>query len=107
MIALTIKNAGDKGVGVFARKDFVKGEPIYHEMNNKSISMISLTNHSCNPNCNISLLMVTAKRDIKKGEEITINYYSVGFFQQPMHFACKCRSEGCMGHITIHGKEEQ
>jgi SET domain-containing protein len=101
MIPLTIKPAGGKGVGVFARRDFNKGEFVYHEMNNRDISLISLTNHSCEPNCDIRLLMVVARRNIKKGEELTINYRQVGFAQQPQDFDCQCGSPYCVGRITI------
>ena len=66
---------------------------------------ISKVNHSCDPNCGISVNETGAHdfvaiRDIIANEEITFDYamrnYGVGFFPKQ----CGCGSKGCRGKIT-------
>lgn len=66
---------------------------------------ISKVNHSCDPNCGISVNETGAHdfvafRDIIAGEEITFDYamrnYGIGYF--PKH--CGCGSKECRGKIT-------
>jgi SET domain-containing protein len=58
-------------------------------------------NHSCDPNCETDIIRghiwIIAKRDIKKGEEITYNY-GYGFDEYEDH-QCLCGSHRCMGYI--------
>ncbi len=106
--ALTIKNTPDKGRGVFAEKDFKKGEivevcpvvVITEEEYNKLADTIfayylypwkgetsalvlgygSVYNHSYSPNIDwdqdfkSKSFLYTALEDIKKGDELTVNY---------------------------------
>jgi len=56
-------------------------------------------NHSCDANTAYKGLNVYALRDIKKGEELTLNYAL--FLDEHMEpFMCTCGSENCRGYIT-------
>ncbi len=56
-------------------------------------------NHSCDANTAYKGLNVYATRDIKKGEELTLNYAL--FLDEHMEpFMCTCGSENCRGQIT-------
>ncbi len=56
-------------------------------------------NHSCEPNTTYEGLNVIALRDIKKGEELTLNYAS--FLDEHMEpFKCQCGSPKCCGLVT-------
>lgn len=66
---------------------------------------ISKVNHSCDPNCGISVNETGAHdfvaiREIIAGEEITFDYamrnYGIGYF--PKH--CGCGAKECRGEIT-------
>ncbi|MEK6536738.1 MAG: SET domain-containing protein-lysine N-methyltransferase, partial [Actinomycetota bacterium] len=66
---------------------------------------ISKVNHSCDPNCGISVNETgahdfVAMRDIIVNEEITFDYamrnYGVNYFPKQ----CMCGSKGCRGKIT-------
>lgn len=60
-------------------------------------------NHSCNPNCIIEIederIWIYAKRDIKKGEELTFSYEFDVDEGYPDH-VCKCGTENCVGYIV-------
>jgi D-alanine-D-alanine ligase-like ATP-grasp enzyme len=56
-------------------------------------------NHSCNANTGYSGLNVVALSNIKKGEELTLNYAS--FLDETMEpFNCRCGAPNCRGLIT-------
>jgi D-alanine-D-alanine ligase-like ATP-grasp enzyme len=56
-------------------------------------------NHSCDPNTAYDGLDVKSTRDIKKGEELTLDYSS--FLDEHMQpFQCKCGTASCRGLIT-------
>jgi len=56
-------------------------------------------NHSCDPNGWLDGLNVIARRDIKKGEQITMDYAT--FCCDNMEtFQCKCNSKECRGTVT-------
>lgn len=56
-------------------------------------------NHSCDANTAYKGLNVYALRDIKKGEELTLNYAL--FLDEHMEpFMCTCGSANCKGYIT-------
>jgi D-alanine-D-alanine ligase len=56
-------------------------------------------NHSCNANTAYKGLNVYALRNIKKGEELTLDYAL--FLDEHMEpFNCSCGSENCKGYIT-------
>lgn len=56
-------------------------------------------NHSCNANTGYAGLNVIALRDIRKGEELTLDYAS--FLDESMEpFTCRCGAPNCRGQIT-------
>lgn len=60
-------------------------------------------NHSCDPNTQYSGLNVIAKKEIKKGEELTLDYTS--FLNNEMEsFICNCGAPNCKK--IIQGKQE-
>jgi len=50
-------------------------------------------NHSCDPNCWMQNLDVTARRAIKQGEELTLDYAT--FLPNHPPFECWCGAQGC------------
>lgn len=56
-------------------------------------------NHSCNPNCGLNgQIAVAAMRDIKKGEELTIDYAMIDS-ASGISFECKCGLKSCRRKI--------
>ncbi|HOG29462.1 MAG TPA: SET domain-containing protein-lysine N-methyltransferase, partial [Vicinamibacterales bacterium] len=56
-------------------------------------------NHSCNPNTAFSGLNLVALRDIRAGEELTVDYGT--FYDGRMTpFDCACGSPSCRGRIV-------
>ena len=56
-------------------------------------------NHSCDPNTEYEGLNVVATRNIRKGEELTLNYAT--FLDEHMEpFACQCGAYNCSRWIT-------
>ena len=62
-----------------------------------------LVNHSCDNNCDYNgkglKVWISAKRDIKMGEEFTCDY-GFGFDKDYKQFPCKCGSKNCCGYIV-------
>ncbi len=111
---IIIKKSKIQGKGVFANKDFKKGEIILkwnpkkitkkeadklttkqkhylYEERNKYFLMQSpekYVNRSCNANTKPKNLCDVAVRNIKKGEEITSNYKNTSF-------KCECGAKNC------------
>ena len=59
-------------------------------------------NHSCNPNCEAldeeGNIFIVAKKDIKKGEELTFNYgYELEDYED---HPCQCGAKKCVGFIV-------
>jgi SET domain-containing protein len=124
MSDVIVKESKIHGKGVFAARDFKKGESITKwdtsrtmtkeelqnaskedkryitVMNGKTVVMQEperYVNHSCNPNTIIKNFSDVARRDIKTGEEITGNYLEEGSLEVP--FVCNCGSDNCRGKI--------
>jgi len=62
-----------------------------------------LVNHSCKPNCETWVeddqIFFYTLRDVKKGEEICINY---GFGHETYEdHPCRCGAECCVGYIVV------
>jgi len=117
MADIVIKKSKISGKGVFAAKDFKKGEVVLHwhpkvlkkseleklsnkeqhyiEYSGKKIFLMQaperFVNHSCDPNTKPKNNCDLAIRDIKKGEEITSKYSSKGL----LSFRCNCKSKKC------------
>jgi SET domain-containing protein len=116
---IVVKKSKINGKGVFAKRDFKKGEIIlqwnpkiitkiesdkltikqknylFHEKNKYFLMQVpeKYVNHSCEPNTTAKDKSDIAKRDIKKGEEITSSYSKVGF-------KCKCGNKNCRNIIN-------
>jgi SET domain-containing protein len=116
-----------KGQGVFARRDFSRGEYIFRRRHgavvaNHAISSLSIEdqrhlceidfersavllppgcylNHSCDPNAMRHGVKVFAWREIRSGEEITIDY-RLNAFDEDSRWRCHCGSDECAGEIV-------
>ena len=89
---------------------FDNGKPIYLFTLNKRYTLdgdfawntAGLINHSCNPNSQYDgkglKIWVTAKKNIKKDEEITADY-GFGYDEDYKQFPCKCGAKNCCGFI--------
>ena len=121
--AVLVKKSGIEGKGVFAGRNFKKGEivlkwDVSHELTPKQFKELpqgkkkyvtclkgryilmqppeKYVNHSCEANTSASNFCDIARRAIKKGEEITANYSETGALE-PMK--CNCGSIRCKGII--------
>jgi|TARA_R110002020_G_scaffold67820_10_gene177967 hypothetical protein len=84
-----VSDSSIEGEGLFANKDLNIGELLFEAANLKLIKQspsFSFVNHSSDPSCymasvdnDLSVGYVSPKREIKKGEEITIDYKSLPF----------------------------
>lgn len=120
-----VKQSKIEGNGLFATRDIKKDEIIgivkgpvvpdnndsykkysfnhLHAIGNgKAILNQEITkniNHSCEPNCGMkSIIQVVAMRDIKKDEEITVDYDTL---EDDWEMVCNCGSKNC--RKTIKG----
>jgi len=115
-----IKNSFIEGKGVFALRDFIKGEIVLQwdishtlpkekvdKMSNEEKKYISFfngkyvimqepekyVNHSCEPNTTANDFCDVAIRDIKEGEEITADYTEE--LPPNTYMKCNCGSNKC------------
>ena len=120
-----VEESDVEGKGVFALRDFKKGEvvldwsssPVLTQEEIKKLSSeqekfvyylgnggifvnppARFVNHSCDPNTFIRGFFGIAKRGIKKGEEITEDYLLED--NPNLYFACGCGSNKCRGMIV-------
>ena len=119
-----LRTTSEKGNGIFATRSFQKDEIVMVGKVGKVLKenhshasqigeheyifhagMINKVNHSCDPNCGISVNETgahdfIAMAEIAKGDEITFDYamrnYGIEHFPQE----CKCGSLHCRGEIT-------
>ena len=118
-----VKKSGINKKGVFAARDFKKGEVVlkwnpkilekseveklednqkhylYKAGRNKYFLMQppeKFVNHSCAANTQVKNSCDVAVRNIGKGEEITSDYGQGGY----VSFECKCGSKDCRGVIN-------
>lgn len=117
-----VKESKVEGLGVFARRDFRKGEVVIRwqkqvllsreqakdlpgnvqrylsRVDNHTYVLLGTperyVNHSCDPNTKVASDADVAIRDIKKDEEITADYR---LEHAPVNFACNCGSPNCIG----------
>lgn len=122
------------GYGVFAARDFQRGElvvratgPVLTFQSMYSIQIdwdrhmqvgppAKYLNHSCNPNlgvrsCNAEGVDFVALRNIKEGEEITFDYAMTEFrhFPRPnpqdeFDLTCHCGSQNCRGRLGYYSE---
>ena len=116
---LRVQKSPIEGLGVFANRDFTKGEIVLKwnpkkqldvdgvkniaeserrylsRVGNKYVVLDSpakYVNHSCTPNTRTVGYSDVATRDITKNEEITAQYQTEGV---PVDFECRCGSKDC------------
>ena len=67
--------------------------PISHSKVILNSNFTKYTNHSCEPNCGLKKgIRIVAMKDIKKDEEITINY---NVLEYDWKMKCNCGSKNC------------
>lgn len=120
-----VKKSEIEGKGIFASRDFKKGEvvikwDISHQLTPEEVKKLPETekryianlegryilmqspakyvNHSCDANTYADNFCDIAKRDIKKGEEITADYSKEAV--PDLNMKCRCGSKNCRGIIT-------
>ncbi|HEU5098047.1 MAG TPA: SET domain-containing protein-lysine N-methyltransferase [Roseiflexaceae bacterium] len=122
---IVVKQAGAKGLGVFALRAFERGEFIFRRRHGRVVhsgeiaalseedqrhlceldwerSAILLApgcylNHACDPNAMRAGTKVFAWRNIARGDEITIDYRLNAFSDG--RYDCSCGSASCQGYI--------
>ena len=125
MADLLIKKSKIEGLGVFAARDFKNGEMVIKyilpevltreevdklpKKDREYVQSVGegkyilhqpparFVNHSCDANTYSNHLSDIAKREIKKGEEITANYLDEKVPELKMR--CKCACKNCQGRI--------
>lgn len=125
---VVVKKSKIQGKGVFAVRDFKKGEIVlkwekphfitekeYHKLPKKDRKYVDVlkgkyilmqiperyVNHSCDANTYMGKFCDIAKRNIKKGEEITADYSEEVAMDFKMR--CRCGSKNCRRIITRTG----
>ncbi len=124
IVGFELRETSKKGEGIFAAKAFIIGDIVMTGVIEKRLDgnhshasqigknkyilhagMITKVNHSCSPNCGISVNETGAHdyvaiKNISIGEEITFDYamrnYSIDYFPDN----CICGSIECRGKIT-------
>lgn len=120
-----IRKSKKHGNGLFALRDFKKDESLYLLKKGRVVSYNEIQNlseqekmhldrigeneyeiieppgcyinHSCEPNIEERNRIGYALKDIKKGEEITIDYDKIAYLGRP--FKCHCGSKSCRGFV--------
>jgi hypothetical protein len=121
-----VRDAGQKGKGVFARRAFARGEFIFRRRHRFEVDCAGIArlspedemhlceldwdryaviappgcylNHSCDPNAMRSGVKVFAWKPIRRGEEITIDYRINAFHGDS--WTCACGSSTCTGTVV-------
>ncbi len=122
MFKVKVGDSKIQGKGLFAEKNFKRGDIVFifkgkvvnWEVKDEKSSLYGpnwvgigknkwmdvvapgvYINHSCEPNCGIKgKVSVTAIKNIKKGEEITIDY-SITEIDNLWHMTCNCGNKNC------------
>ena len=125
IVDIEVRAAGEKGLGVFARRRFRKGEFIFRRRHGRVVANTRIPslsredrrhlceldysnsaillppgcylNHSCEPNAMRSGVKVFAWRAIAASEEITIDYRLNAFGKR--RAPCVCGSPSCSGEF--------
>jgi SET domain-containing protein len=126
IVDIEVRDAGRKGLGVFALRRFRKGEFIFRRRHGRIVANDRISslpgkdrrhlceldytksaillppgcflNHSCEPNAMRSGVKVFAWRAIEAGDEITIDYRLNAFGKE--RWTCSCGSPSCSGEVT-------
>ena len=121
-----VRDAGDKGKGVFALRAFARGEFIFRRRHGQIVDTARIAllsaedqmhmcelgwdrfavllppgcylNHSCDPNAMRSGVKVFAWKRLRAGDEITIDYRLNAF--DGSSWPCSCGSNNCSGTVV-------
>jgi SET domain-containing protein len=124
-----VRDAGRRGKGVFALRDFAPGEFIFRRRHGRVVTLEELDtlsdedrmhlceldwttfavllppgaylNHSCDPNAMRSGVKVLAWRPIRAGDEVLIDYRLNATGGE--RWTCLCGSESCLGYVEAGG----
>lgn len=123
-----IKNTKKYGKSIFVKRNFKKGETVFIVcgpiIKKPNIYTIPISfdlyldpipflgkelNHSCEPNCGIKdRTRIVAMKNIKKDEEITIDYAMIILKYNPkllkQNIKCKCGNKNCRGEFGSYRK---
>jgi len=81
----------------------VSDEEYFAVTNAEELEDVDLVNHSCVPNCGMQgNFKIVAMRDIKSGEEITIDYAMVE--NSDYELECSCGSKTCRAAVKHAGE---
>ena len=118
-----VKETGDKGYGLFASRDYRKGEIIVKvrgvrisdtdkRLTHRAVQVGKLVfiepsrfspiwylNHSCEPNAHMDMDTLIARRAIVRGEEIAADY-SLFTNYPTWDMECECKAKKCRKLIT-------
>ena len=121
---VTLRRSATKGEGVFAAQAFEPGDVVMVGTIEKVLTenhahasqigeneyvlpagLLSKVNHSCEPNCGISVNETGAHdyialRAIEVDEEITFDYAMQNYVIEHFPEICMCGSKNCRGRIT-------
>lgn len=117
----------DLGLGIYAQKDYRKGEllALAHgpritdrdkRLSSHAIQVgkrlfieppttcaLRYLNHSCTPNAYVDMEKLIARKDIKRGEEVTADYSLFTDFPS-WSMECRCGAKGCRKLILPYTK---
>ena len=119
---IEVRSSGQLGRGVFALRDFKKGDMVVKGIVKKVIENrgehtftihgvhvvlegpACLVNHSCNPNCmhvfnESGTFDFVARRDIDAGEQITHDTSAYEYEVEHFSQKCLCGSDNCRGEV--------
>jgi SET domain-containing protein len=124
-----VRDAGPRGLGVFALRDVAPGEFIFRRRHGRIVTLDELDllsdddrmhlceldwttfavllppgaylNHSCDPNAMRSGVKVFAWRPIRTGDEILIDYRLNATGGE--RWECLCASPSCLGYVESGG----
>jgi len=119
---IEVRSSGQLGRGVFALRDFKKGDIVIRGVVEKVIENrgehtftihgahvvlagpACLVNHSCDPNCRhvfnkSGTFDLIARRDIATGEQITHDTSAYEYEVEHFSQKCLCGSENCRGEV--------
>ncbi len=125
VIDVVVKRSKINGLGIFAARNFKKDAIVikwnaYRELQKQDLENLSKAdrehvsfiegkyilvpadcwvNHSCDSNVRLENFTYVAKKDIKKGDELTADYRKES--ESGFSMKCTCGSKKCKGTITV------
>jgi len=119
---IEVRSSGQLGRGVFALRDFKKGDMVVNGIVEKVIENrgdhtftihgvhvvlagpACLVNHSCNPNCmhvfnEFGTFDLIARRDIDAGDQVTHDTSAYEYEVEHFSQKCLCGSDNCRGEV--------